>query len=74
MMSIGDLQIPSSICIGQPRGCGAHYLEFGWFVMGKKSKRHTSTPGGQKATGGDVLTNKAVCKVVDELWESMKSA
>lgn len=38
--------------------------------MGKKSKRQPAGAGAQKTEAGSMMTNKAVCKLVDELWES----
>lgn len=38
--------------------------------MGKKSKRQAVSASVQKPQDGAVMNNRAVCRVVNELWES----
>lgn len=38
--------------------------------MGKKSKRHSAQGGAPKPAAGSMINNRAVCRVVEEIWNS----
>ena len=38
--------------------------------MGKKSKRQAASAAVHKPQSGTVINNRAVCRAVNELWES----
>ena len=42
--------------------------------MGKKSKRQAGGASVQRPQAGVVMNNRAVCRAVNELWESKSSA
>ena len=41
--------------------------------MGKKSKRQTGGASVQRPQPGVVMNNRAVCRAINELWESKAS-
>ena len=41
--------------------------------MGKKSKRQAGGASVQRPQAGVVMNNRAVCRAVNELWESKSS-